>query len=175
MASYSASLTGFAQVSSIAKPECQEKCGNVNITYPFGIGNNCSFDWKIEIICNTTFDPPKPFLLYSNLEVLHISVLQGMIQVMNPVFKDYKNWFQNLDDIYSVQNMGQVPAVLDWTLVGSCSNTSFCRSNTICTDETKLCSCKPGYEGNHFLPDGCHDIDECALKKHKCQQTVPIQ
>ncbi|KAK1400859.1 hypothetical protein POM88_000464 [Heracleum sosnowskyi] len=261
---------GFAQVSSIAKPECQEKCGNVNITYPFGIGNNCSFDWKIEIICNTTFDPPKPFLLYSNLEVLNISVLQGTIQVMNPVFKDCtteiqtqevvfvynpftfaatqnifaaigcnnlaliktrsesnlggcmsfcdsttrdntcyginccqtiippsfwnfstslrtidpissqslckyafivdKNWFRKLDDIYSVQNMGQVPAVLDWTLVGSCLNTSFCGNNTICTNKTKLCSCKPGYEGNPFLPDGCHDIDECALKKHKCQQ-----
>ncbi|KAK1400817.1 Protein kinase domain-containing protein [Heracleum sosnowskyi] len=204
MASYSASLTGFAQVSSIAKPECQEKCGNVNITYPFGIGNNCSFDWKIEIICNTTFDPPKPFLLYSNLEVLNISVLQGTIQVMNPVFKDCtteiqtqevvfvynpftfsatqnifaaigcnnlaliktrsesnlgdKNWFRNLDDIYSVQNMGQVPAVLDWTLVGSCLNTSFCGNNTICTNETKLCSCKPGYEGNPFLPDGCHAV-----------------
>ncbi|KAB1202739.1 Wall-associated receptor kinase-like 8 [Morella rubra] len=29
------------------------------------------------------------------------------------------------------------------------------------------CTCYPGYEGNPFLPEGCHDIDECASYQEK--------
>ncbi|KAK1401620.1 Wall-associated receptor kinase-like 8 [Heracleum sosnowskyi] len=78
----------YARVSSIAMPECPERCGDVTIPYPFGIGENCSLDWRIEIYCVRTSNPPKPFLYYSELEVLNISVLEGTIQVKNLVFKD---------------------------------------------------------------------------------------
>lgn len=89
-----------AGVSSIAKPGCHEKCGNVNITYPLGIRADCFFDWNIEIYWNYTFSPPKPFILYSNLEVLNISVLEGTIQVMNPVFKDCTNRVQTPEVVF---------------------------------------------------------------------------
>ncbi|KAK1400899.1 hypothetical protein POM88_000504 [Heracleum sosnowskyi] len=77
-----------ARVSSIAMPECPERCGDVTIPYPFGIGENCSLDWRIEIYCDRILNPPKPFPYYSELEVLNISVLEGTIQVKNPVLKD---------------------------------------------------------------------------------------
>lgn len=79
-----------AQISSFAKPGCQGKCGNVNIPYPFGIGTNCSADRRFEISCNATFQE-KPFLVYDELEVLNISVLESTVHVNNPVLKDCTN------------------------------------------------------------------------------------
>ncbi|KAI3910220.1 hypothetical protein MKW92_053107 [Papaver armeniacum] len=58
------------------KPGCQSTCGDVSIPYPFGMissssnssGSECSIDralgsYGFSINCNTTFDPPKPFLV----------------------------------------------------------------------------------------------------------------
>ncbi|XP_074323809.1 wall-associated receptor kinase-like 8 [Apium graveolens] len=272
------------EVSAAIIPGCPDKCGNFTIPYPFGIGSDCALDWRIKIYCNKTFDPPKPFLYYNQLEVLNIS-LEGTIQVKSPIFKDCtngsrtqqvvfvynpfgfsetknifiamgcnnlalintetgsnlggcmsfcntttrdkhrcfginccqtiippsfwnfstslrtidpfngqdlckyafivdQNWFVNLPDIYSVQHMEQVPAVLDWKLnltddcyPGRASyfpfyiriNSSVCGNNTNCINQS--CYCKHGYEGNPYLRDGCQDIDECANPyTNNCQQ-----
>lgn len=72
------------------------------------------------------------------------------------------NWFLDLTDIYSVEDMVQVPAVLDWKIDWDCSgNTSylcgkisFCTTNQTSTNQT-LCHCIRGYEGDPYFPDGC--------------------
>ncbi|CAA2971359.1 wall-associated receptor kinase 5-like isoform X3 [Olea europaea subsp. europaea] len=67
------------------KPGCQSRCGNLEIPYPFGIGSNCSLDANFDINCNTSFNPPKPYLVdpgpsiykyYSSYEVVNISETQ---------------------------------------------------------------------------------------------------
>ncbi|KAF7151846.1 hypothetical protein RHSIM_Rhsim02G0164600 [Rhododendron simsii] len=70
--------------SSLAKPGCQERCGNIDIPYPFGIGPSCSIADGFAVTCNDSFNPPKPFINSINLEVLHNS-LNGNVQVNNPV------------------------------------------------------------------------------------------
>ncbi|KAI3995665.1 hypothetical protein MKX01_031438 [Papaver californicum] len=63
-----------------AKPGCQSKCGDITIPYPFGIGDGCFIDPAVvgghsgyDINCNTSYDPPKPFIQRGALEILGIS------------------------------------------------------------------------------------------------------
>ncbi|KNA06571.1 hypothetical protein SOVF_179790 [Spinacia oleracea] len=44
-----------------SKPGCQQKCGNLTIPYPFGIGQKCYFSGSFGIICNTSYNPPRTF------------------------------------------------------------------------------------------------------------------
>ncbi|CAB4293447.1 unnamed protein product [Prunus armeniaca] len=45
-----------------ALPGCQEKCGNLTIPYPFGIGKGCYMAGEyFNLTCNTsTVSPPHP-------------------------------------------------------------------------------------------------------------------
>ncbi|KAI8568547.1 hypothetical protein RHMOL_Rhmol02G0209400 [Rhododendron molle] len=72
----------------LAKPGCQERCGNISIPYPFGIGSNCYMADGFAVTCNHSFNPPKPFINSINLEVLQISLdgtYEPTVQVNNPV------------------------------------------------------------------------------------------
>ena len=50
---------------------CPSSCGNVDITYPFGVGPGC-FRQGFELTCNYTTQPPKLFLGNSTTQVNHI-------------------------------------------------------------------------------------------------------
>ncbi|KAL3830188.1 hypothetical protein ACJIZ3_018990 [Penstemon smallii] len=60
---------------TITKPNCQSKCGNLTVPYPFGIGigTSCSISPRFDVNCNTSFNPPKPFISRGNLEILEIN------------------------------------------------------------------------------------------------------
>ncbi|MCL7041990.1 hypothetical protein MKW94_029353, partial [Papaver nudicaule] len=92
ISSFSLAAAEFSDEIVQAKQGCQSKCGNVTIPYPFGIGNGC---FKIDtddkfnddyinyrIICNTSYNPPKPFITASGnqLEVLSISDTEARIK-----------------------------------------------------------------------------------------------
>ncbi|KAI3907989.1 hypothetical protein MKW98_003634, partial [Papaver atlanticum] len=72
---------------SQTKPGCQLKCGDVSIPYPFGIissssGGDCSIDGSLgsygfSVNCNTTYNPPKPFVAAAAGENQQMFVLMG--------------------------------------------------------------------------------------------------
>ncbi|KAJ8424485.1 LOW QUALITY PROTEIN: hypothetical protein Cgig2_030693 [Carnegiea gigantea] len=57
----------------MAKPGCPDKCGNVTVSFPFGIGSNCYYNDWYSITCNDS----TPVLAKFDLEVLGITLGEG--------------------------------------------------------------------------------------------------
>ncbi|KAJ4978810.1 hypothetical protein NE237_009590 [Protea cynaroides] len=75
---------------SLTKPGCQEKCENLLVPYPFGIGDtNCYRNPNFEVVCNDTYFPPKLFWVDTGKEIVNIS-LQGQYRLLNNVSSDYQ-------------------------------------------------------------------------------------
>ncbi|KAI5339811.1 hypothetical protein L3X38_019083 [Prunus dulcis] len=283
--------TALAQSPALAKSGCQSQCGDVTIPYPFGIGANCYVDEWFSISCNETFNPPKPFLNSTKLEVLEVSTELGTVRVNFPVnstcgdrssanvmsmegspfvfsqadnrftgvgcnnlalmtllngstiggclsfcfsgstggssttcngidccqttipsdlqafnttieniearensegckyaFLVDQQWFESnvrVAKASAIQNRDNFPVVLEWRIERwkydslvtnksiSFNNSTLCESgvfinSTSFSYQTSVvrCSCKRGYEGNPYLPEGCLDIDECVDPKN---------
>ncbi|ESR34927.1 putative wall-associated receptor kinase-like 11 [Citrus sinensis] len=66
---------------------CRSECGNISISYPFGIGKGCFLDKSFEVICNYSGKYPKAYLPgINNLELLdRDSYYESTIRVNFPI------------------------------------------------------------------------------------------
>ncbi|CAM0878144.1 unnamed protein product [Alopecurus aequalis] len=67
---------------AVPSSQCERKCGNVEIPYPFGIDPNCSLSEHFQLDCKVQADGMfKPFT--GDFEVLSISLAEATAQVLN--------------------------------------------------------------------------------------------
>ncbi|KAJ0031411.1 hypothetical protein Pint_14091 [Pistacia integerrima] len=91
----------YANFGYPALPNCPNQCGNVTISYPFGIGSGCSKDESFSIICSTSFNPPKPLLTNPRAEILKINLPGGSTRVNSEIYSSCSglvNISKNLGD-----------------------------------------------------------------------------
>ena len=65
-----------------AKPGCLDRCGDLLIPYPFGVGENCSLNPYFDINCDSSTDPPKAYLSIMKKQVIEFD--QSYIRLLNP-------------------------------------------------------------------------------------------
>ncbi|GFQ00509.1 wall-associated receptor kinase 2, partial [Phtheirospermum japonicum] len=112
-----------AQAQAISKPNCPNKCGNLTVPYPFGIGlgTGCALNSNFEVNCNASFSPPKPFIRRGNLEILRIS--DNQIRIKNWVAATCYDQFGNITrENQASINLGTTPFAFSnvnkFTIVG---------------------------------------------------------
>ncbi|PIN17399.1 Serine/threonine protein kinase [Handroanthus impetiginosus] len=90
IASSKSSLSATPPNFPIAKPNCNDRCGNLSIPYPFGTTPDCYQSDSFFITCNDTFNPPQAFWDNSSIEVTDIS-LDGQVKVLQFIGQDCYN------------------------------------------------------------------------------------
>nr|DAD42644.1 TPA_asm: hypothetical protein HUJ06_000874 [Nelumbo nucifera] len=135
---------------SVAKPGCQEKCGNITVPNPFGFGDASCYRPGYDVKCNHSFVPPKLFLGNDSdrprgteqLEVLEISLLQGQLRINSFVAYDCYN------DSYVKTNSSAM-----WINLNDCPYRTILATgcSTICL-----------YDGENFMKNGtCSGVGCC--------------
>ncbi|POO01013.1 Wall-associated receptor kinase [Trema orientale] len=83
---------GSREAAAQALDGCRDRCGDVEIPYPFGIGGRCYLNPRFNITCDESTTPPTTYLRKSNTEITSISISDGELQLLQFVAKDCYDW-----------------------------------------------------------------------------------
>ncbi|KAG6389880.1 hypothetical protein SASPL_151355 [Salvia splendens] len=146
----------MATAASLSKPGCQEKCGNLTIPYPFGIGSDCSANSSFTVNC--TGNPSTAYMSNINLEVINISIY-GVVIVNLPVFpvNCYEGQRREAIPASLTESPFTVSAQYNALTVLGCKNSVWLRAN-----ETAAGGCMPMCDAN-TTDFSCNGVNCCQI------------
>ncbi|RLN04355.1 hypothetical protein C2845_PM13G01480 [Panicum miliaceum] len=171
------------------KEDCSHRCGNITVPFPFGLEEGCSARRFFQLNC---FDPAHSVLQYSDiLRVIYIDVTEGLVGIKinsSSPEADFSFLLQTIHTSSEEPDLFADPlesATVQWAVANltcqlakqnasgyACvSNNSTCIS-VISSSEGYVgyrCKCSTGFEGNPYIKDDCHDIDECWQTPGICE------
>nr|XP_043620334.1 putative wall-associated receptor kinase-like 16 [Erigeron canadensis] len=68
--------------ASLAKPGCQERCGNLTIAYPYGIGSGCYLNKSFEVFCNRSSQSLYSLQIVHNQEIPILDISTESVRVV---------------------------------------------------------------------------------------------
>ncbi|KAJ9132938.1 hypothetical protein P3X46_033754 [Hevea brasiliensis] len=141
-------VAAVAATTTLAGRECEAKCGDIEIQYPFGIRADCSMDRWFVIDCIKTANSSKAFISSIKLELININYAHSRLLVKGPVFS-YNCAPPNTGKAVNLRRTSfTFSAKNKFTIVG-CNNRAF-----ISSSEPDSIGCRPSCEVNVKLP-GC--------------------
>ncbi|XP_023737186.1 wall-associated receptor kinase-like 1 [Lactuca sativa] len=151
------------------KPQCPVICGDVQITYPFGFGRNCSANEWYTLNCNSSPPYPssftnKPYLsAFNNAEVLYMDVSTITIN-MSMISADCENPVQDINHVL-ITSHGKSPFRFSGSrnrlVFKGCGSASIMENGSIVTGCSTTCGKDTVSDINNCFGFGC------------CQTTIP--
>jgi hypothetical protein len=95
LATASAQVQPPAPGPGIARPGCRDRCGNITVPYPFGIGAGCFRDDGLqgfELVCNDThYSPPRLSTRRDNHQLTGLSLTAGEVRAYHKATRQCYN------------------------------------------------------------------------------------
>lgn len=157
-----------------AKPGCEEKCRDVTVPYPFGIGNRkCAMNGDFFLFCDRSASPPQT--MFEDVVVLNISIIDGSMMARIPTVQRCYNGFGNvLNSTYIKVDLVLRPFRLSGTRN---KLTAFvCDTITFMTDAmgdfgsgcASFCTFNKSFEKlNNIIENSCSSIGCCQTPLRK--------
>ena len=142
---------------------CERKCGNVEIRYPFGTSWGCYLDESFHINCDNISGIPKPVLGNSNIEVLNISLEDGELLVSTPLTRRCFNNVSSLSQMQSIYSKFPISDRKNKFIAVGCDIIAYVRDSSGIYASPCISSCDSNssvVEG-HCFGKGC------------CETTIP--
>lgn len=158
--------TASTATPSMAKQNCQERCGDVTIPYPFGIGKDCYLNVWFAVNCNDSFNPPTPYLSHPelNLKLTFVSLAYQLVTVISPMAVYCQDHDRNRSTWKGI-DLSKTPFFYSegnaLRVVGCANSVLITRQGTILAGCSSICD-----NSSSVLSNGCYGIN-C------CKTTVP--
>ncbi|KAL6201517.1 hypothetical protein ACLB2K_025231 [Fragaria x ananassa] len=151
-----------------ALPGCTDRCGDLVIPYPFGIGEGCYLRPEFQITCDQSIEPPSANWTDSNIHITNFWLAEGEMQIMSYTARDCYD--QKGEGTY--QNSPELTLIPPYTI--SAAKNKFvavgCDTYAIFT----------GYQGEQRYITGCMSlcnslgsVDESCSGVGCCQTSIP--